>query len=136
MTNVEKMSRGVALQDSDRWPWLHNLASEAGRVARCDNSVVLSCSALRQCHRQAIREQTGIATIFIHLAVPVAELEQRMGEREGHFMPTSLLQSQLATLELPTDSDTSRTFANEGATDLLIARMLAWLSRIGVVTLS
>lgn len=128
--NVAKMAQGVALQDADRWPWLHHLASEAGEVAQRDGCVVLSCSALRQSYRQAIGDQAGVATVFIHLAVPTEELERRMGAREGHFMPTSLLQTQLATLEPPGDTGDSRTFVNEGPTDILVAQMQAWLSTL------
>jgi gluconokinase len=95
--NIEKMSAGTPLTDDDRWPWLdavgHELASLGNAVA--------SCSALKRAYRDRLRGAAG-GVYFVCLALPRTELERRMAQREGHFMPASLLDSQLATLELPT----------------------------------
>lgn len=96
--NIAKMSAGVALTDEDRWPWLDALAVLLADGARA-GGVVLSCSALRRCYRD--RLAAGTVTVFVHPVLERADLEVRLSAREGHFMPASLLDSQLATLEAP-----------------------------------
>lgn len=94
--NVAKMSAGTPLTDEDRWPWL----ARVGR-ALADSGpagLVVACSALRRSHRQAIREHAPSVT-FVHLAGSATTLAQRLSNRSGHFMPVSLLDSQLDTLE-------------------------------------
>jgi gluconokinase len=95
--NVEKMRHGIALTDEDRAPWLRAVV---GAIAR-DGDVVLACSALRRWHRDALREGAGADVRFVYLAVDFAELDRRLRARTGHYMPPSLLQSQLDTLEPP-----------------------------------
>ena len=96
--NVAKMARGEPLDDADRAPWL---AAVAARMRQLDDGVV-ACSALRQSYRQVLRVRDDVR--FALLDVPRAVLEERMARRRGHFMPPSLLASQLATLERPTDA--------------------------------
>jgi len=110
--NRAKMSRGVALTDDDRWPWLEAIASKAREVAASSRHVVVSCSALRRTYRDSLR-RAGSDVHFVHLAGPKDILEERMAQRRGHFMPPGLLDSQLATLEAPD--------ADEGALTLEIA---------------
>ena len=93
--NITKMTGGRPLDDDDRWPWLALVADEL--AARPEGSVV-ACSALRVRYRDALRRD-GDAVFFALLALPVAGLSKRLNSRPGHFMPASLLQSQLATLE-------------------------------------
>nr|WP_297414079.1 gluconokinase [uncultured Nocardioides sp.] len=95
--NVEKMRSGTPLSDEDRQPWLESLA--AWTRARHDRgeSAVLACSALRRVYRDVLR--TGAEdTVFAHLVGDPTTIRQRM-EGRRHFMPSSLLQSQLDTLE-------------------------------------
>lgn len=96
--NIAKMSAGIPLDDADRRPWLAALA--AAIAAHRGQGVVVACSALRRAYRDVLR-QADPALRLLYLRVPRAELARRLRERR-HFMPASLLDSQLATLEEPT----------------------------------
>jgi len=96
--NVRKMAAGIPLQDEDRWPWLQEIQNWMTAQARAGHSTVLTCSALKQSYRKLLAEAEG-RVLFIHLHGDAALLSQRMQGREGHFMPPTLLPSQLATLE-------------------------------------
>ena len=95
--NVTKMSSGQPLTDEDRWPWL----AQVGASLKGDKSVIASCSALKKIYRQRIAESAGRPVQFILLHGDKALLVKRIAQRKGHFMPPSLLDSQLATLEIP-----------------------------------
>lgn len=96
-SSVDKMARGEALTDDDRQPWLERVA-DALVAARQSGGLIVGCSALRVTYRDSIRR--GASDIFFaHLAPPPGELRSRMNGRVGHFMPPSLLHSQLATVE-------------------------------------
>ncbi|MEO0545903.1 MAG: gluconokinase [Pseudomonadota bacterium] len=92
--NVERMSAGTPLTDEDRWPWL----ALVGR-ALADAPRIIGCSALKRSYRDAIAEAAGGPVAFLHLSGTRAVIESRMGARQGHFMPTSLIDSQFAALE-------------------------------------
>ncbi|WAB85144.1 gluconokinase, GntK/IdnK-type [Microcella daejeonensis] len=92
--NVEKMARGIPLDDADRAPWLDAVGGELRAAAPC----IMACSALTWRYRARLRELAP-GTLFALLDVPRAVLEQRLATRRGHFMPASLLDSQLAALE-------------------------------------
>lgn len=95
--NVAKMSEGRPLTDDDRWGWLGSLADwTAERDAR-DRPTIITCSALRHAYREVLR-RGGAGTFFVHLTGDKHLILQRMGARD-HFMPPSLLESQLDTLE-------------------------------------
>jgi gluconokinase len=95
--NVDKMRAGVPLTDDDRWPWLDRVAG----VLRDDAPVIVGCSALRRVYRDRIRQGAGGPVTFVHLAGDRAVIAERMAARTGHYMPTTLLDSQFATLEPP-----------------------------------
>ena len=98
--NVEKMEAGVPLTDDDRRPWLATLAELLGDRHRRDQGTVLACSALRRAYRDVLRGAVPASDTFIvELDVDEPTLAARMAARRGHFMPVSLLDSQLATLE-------------------------------------
>lgn len=99
-TNVAKMSAGLPLSDADRWPWLQKIGVEL-RQLRQSGGAVATCSALKRAYRDALREAAGPDLIFVHMSGSRALLEERMKKRKGHFMPAALLDSQLATLEIP-----------------------------------
>lgn len=102
--NVEKMSAGVPLDDADREPWLRGLAAWLRERDERGEATVMTCSALRRRYRDVIRAAAD-GTCFVHLDVDRDRLLQRMSGRE-HFMPASLLQSQLDALEpLEPDED-------------------------------
>ena len=93
--NIAKMSRGAPLNDDDRAPWLASVARELAQ-----GNAVVACSALKRKYRDQIREQSD--AVFLFLRGDKEILLARMALRPGHFMPVSLLESQLATLEPPT----------------------------------
>ncbi len=98
--NITKMSSGIPLDDDDRRPWLEELARVAGRAVGSGRSAVLTCSALKRAYRDLLRAEVPDGRMFfVHLDAPVAVLAERMGRRTKHFMPTSLLDSQVAVLE-------------------------------------
>ncbi|MDY0830059.1 gluconokinase [Microbacterium sp. BG28] len=92
--NVAKMAAGVALDDEDRAPWLRAV----GETVAGHEHVVVACSALKHRYRDLLRD-TAPDLIFVLLVPSDDELARRLAAREGHFMPASLLRSQLATLE-------------------------------------
>lgn len=96
--NIAKMAAGVPLDDDDRWPWLQQLSMIL--TTSHDAPVVLTCSALRRSYRDVLRaDVAGAGVLFVHLAGSREVLLPRMSRRQRHFMPASLLESQLATLE-------------------------------------
>ncbi|SIQ76138.1 gluconokinase [Micromonospora avicenniae] len=101
--NVARMRAGVPLDDAARLPWLRELAGWMAARAAEGRSTVLACSALRRSYRDVLRQ--GPPTVdFVHLDGPAEVIRDRMARRTGHFMPASLLESQLATLE-PAEPD-------------------------------
>lgn len=98
--NVAKMAAGTPLTDADREPWIDALAGEIARRAARGERLVLACSALRRAHRSRLRSAAD-DVVLVHLDVRVPELRRRLRGRAGHFMPASLLDSQLDALELP-----------------------------------
>lgn len=100
--NVEKMSKGIPLTDEDRWPWLERIGGEIATSLAKGEGIAVSCSALKRVYRERLRAAAGGHLYFIYLDGSKALLTKRMGERKGHFMPASLLESQLQTLEVPT----------------------------------
>jgi carbohydrate kinase (thermoresistant glucokinase family) len=95
--NVAKMSKGIPLTDEDRWPWL----SRVGETLAGSTGAIVSCSALKRIYRDRITEIAGRPVAFLLLHGDKALLQKRIANRKGHFMPASLLESQLATLEVP-----------------------------------
>ena len=97
-SNVRKMAAGQPLDDADRQPFLENVAKQL--IAHGDSGVVISCSALKRSYRDLLRARAGEIS-FVLPQVGREELLRRLAARPGHFMPASLLDSQLATLEPP-----------------------------------
>lgn len=94
------MKSGVPLTDEDRWPWLRAIRDWLTGEARAGHCTVVTCSALRRAYRDVLREAPGEVT-FGFLSGSRDLLAARLAGRRGHFMPASLLDSQLATLEGP-----------------------------------
>ncbi len=95
-SNIEKMARGTALEDSDRAPWL----ADVGRtLADHAGPIVIGCSALKKKYRDMIRAHVPEPVHFLHLDAPKDVLAQRVQSRAGHFMPPALLDSQFEALE-------------------------------------
>jgi len=121
--NVAKMRAGEALNNADRWPWLDRVAGELARLA----PVIVGCSALRRSYRDRIRAGAGGPVCFVHLAGSREVIAARMAARSGHFMPTSLLDSQFATLEPPGPDEAAITIDIDQPMERLVADVLRQL---------
>lgn len=124
---VLKMSAGHPLADDDRWPWLDRLARAIGGALARDGSAVAACSALRRSYRDRLRAAIPAPTRFILLDPGPDELQRRLGRRTGHYMPASLLGSQLATLERPGADEAATALTAGGSPEQLCEAALAWL---------
>lgn len=121
--NIEKMSSGIPLTDEDRWPWLglvgQRLKGPGGRVA--------SCSALKRDYREHIIAAAGRPVFFVFLDGSREHLERRIAARTGHFMPPSLLASQLASLERPSPDEHAKAIDAALPVDEIVTQASAWL---------
>lgn len=102
-SNIEKMASAHPLTDEDRWPWLDRVGAELADGAAHPGGVVVACSALRRIYRERIRAAANGSLVFVFLDITLAEAKRRIAARTHHFMPPSLVDSQFATLERPTD---------------------------------
>ena len=101
-SNKAKMSAGHPLTDEDRWPWYDILRKRILEMRPKTPHYVLACSALKQIYRDRLRDGDGYEQIeFVYLQGSRELLQERIGARKGHFMPPTLLDSQLQTLEEP-----------------------------------
>jgi gluconokinase len=129
--NVAKMSAGIPLTDADRWPWLDAIGA-AIRNADPQSAVVVSCSALKRVYRERIAAAAVRPVTFVHLTGSRATLEERMKTRKGHFMPASLLDSQLATLEPPAPDEPAIPVSIELPVEDIVTLVLAKLAERAV----
>jgi gluconokinase len=96
--NVANMAAGVPLTDEDRWPWLDVISEWIADHTAAGRPGVVTCSALKRAYRDKL---AGPNVVFVHLAGTKDIVEQRLAGRLNHFMPGSLLESQIDTLEPP-----------------------------------
>lgn len=126
-SNRVKMAAGIPLTDADRTPWLATLADVLRTATHDGRTTVLACSALKRRYRDVLR--TGAPGLrIVHLRAQPATLHHRLTARTGHFMPASLVDSQLATLEPPTADEDVLTLTAEQPHDDLVAQAAAWLT--------
>ena len=124
--NVEKMRAGHPLDDDDRWPWLRSLAAWIGEHERAGRSVVVTCSALKRTYRDLLRE--GHPSVwFAHVTASPELIRDRMEHRTGHYMPASLLDSQLATLQPLGDDEPGARVSGAGSPPSVVTELLAAL---------
>lgn len=97
--NIEKMYRGIPLNDEDRWPWLESLRQLIERSLGAGENAVLACSALKRAYRERLRVSDEVK--FVFLRGDYALIEKQLRRRHGHFMNPELLRSQFADLEEP-----------------------------------
>ena len=121
-TNVAKMREGVPLSDADRGPWLDRIAQWLAGSA--GGGGVVACSALARRYRGRLRESAP-EVFFLHLDSPAELIAERMRTRKGHFMPVSLLRSQLAALEELEAGERGATVSVEGTPEDVTARAVA-----------
>jgi gluconokinase len=126
--NVAKMRDGVPLDDDDRWPWLQSLADWVGAREAAGENAVVTCSALKRSYRELLR--TGHPSVwFAHVDTSPDVLRERVTQRAGHYMPPSLLDSQLATLEPLEPDEPGLTITGEGRPDDVAEEVLEVLDR-------
>ena len=124
--NRDKMAAGTPLDDDDRAPWLQSIQDWMTTEARVGHSTVVTCSALRKTYRNVLRGAEG-TTIFVHVAPPVEVTAERLNARKGHYMPASLLSSQVATLEELKDDETGFKVVSSGTPPEILAEVLMQL---------
>lgn len=98
--NIERMASGIPLTDEDRAGWFRAISDRLREAKAAGTGIVVACSALKRSYRDFLRAQAGDLR-FIFLTGPREVIEKRLAHRPGHFMPPSLLDSQLAILEEP-----------------------------------
>jgi gluconokinase len=98
--NIAKMSRGIPLEDSDRWPWLDAIAAWIDAQLQQGQSGLVSCSALKRSYRRRlVRDRTDVRLVYLQGSFEL--VSERMLRRRDHFMPVSLLHNQFEVLEEP-----------------------------------
>jgi gluconokinase len=125
--NIDKMAGGTPLTDDDRWPWLDRLAGWTRERAERGQNTGLACSALRRAYRDVLRRGAP-DTVFVHLTGSRELILERMAGRE-HFMPASLLDSQLDTLEDLEPDERGLVVDIDQRLDPLVEGLVADLSR-------
>jgi gluconokinase len=132
--SIAKMSAGQPLTDDDRWPWLDRIGTALNEAVATDGIAVAACSALKQVYRERLRQQITVPTVFILLDGSYDELAQRLQQRlqqcTAHFMPSSLLSSQLATLERPSANEQALVLNIKQTPPALVSASLAWLASL------
>ncbi|MDQ6715521.1 MAG: gluconokinase [Actinomycetota bacterium] len=124
--NVEKMRSGIPLTDEDRWPWLRLIGEWMGEQEEAGTSAVVTCSALRRAYRDLLREGRP-AVRFCHVTASQQMIQDRLDHRQGHYMPPSLLPSQIATLEPLEPDEPGVTVSGAGSEAEVLARALGAL---------
>jgi gluconokinase len=103
-SNVEKMKAGHPLTDEDRAPWLEKVAKWVSERLEAGDNGIITCSALKRAYRKVINRR-GSGVVFVYLAGTKETIAARLAARLGHFMPSTLLDSQFAALEEPTPDE-------------------------------
>jgi gluconokinase len=125
-SNKDKMASGHPLDDADRQPWLEAIGRWLAEHA--DRGAVATCSALKRRYRDTLREAAP-GTVFLHLQAPRDVLAPRMEHRPGHFMPASLLESQLKTLEPLQPDEAGLVVDSESPVDVILDEFVTWWSK-------
>ncbi len=126
--NVAKMAAGTPLTDEDRWPWLRALAEWIGEHEAAGANAVVTCSALKRSYRELLCD--GHPSVwFAHVTADAELIRTRVEHRTGHYMPASLLDSQLSTLEPLQDDEPGASISGAGKPDEVVAELLDALGR-------
>jgi gluconokinase len=125
--SIAKMRGGRPLADSDRWPWLDRLGAAAREAIASHGLAVVACSALKRAYRERLASAIGAPSSFVLLDADPEVLAGRVSNRPNHYMPESLLVSQLTTLERPAQDEPAITLNAEATVDELCERSLEWL---------
>ena len=123
-SNIEKMSAGIPLTDEDRAPWLAKIAAYIAEICARGEHAVVSCSALKRAYRKTLVGDLATHVRVVLLNGDEGQIAARLQSRHGHFMPPSLLKSQLATLELPSDASDALVVPVGGPPDAVVQRVI------------
>jgi len=130
--NIEKMSHGTPLDDSDRWPWLHAIAKAIDAELAAGRSSIVACSALKRSYRDIlIGSRPNVALVY--LRGTHALLYERIKHRTGHFMPASLLESQFAALEDPTEDEKPIVVSVDATPEKIVDSVLVAMRARGLI---
>lgn len=122
--NIDKMAEGIPLNDEDRWPWLDLVGAW---LEDHPDGGIIGCSALKRSYRDRIRA-VAPNTVFVHVHGDYDLLFERMDERPGHFMPASLLDSQMDTLEMLDDDEDGHVFDVTHTPEEIVKQASSWLN--------
>ena len=126
-SNVEKMSAGIPLEDDDRWPWLDKIGE---RLSAASNGIIISCSSLKKSYRDRMRKAAGGPLLFVFLDGSFEVLHEHMGHRTGHFMPVSMLESQIKTLESPVGEPLVFRADVADSVEEIVGQALSWIESV------
>ncbi len=121
--NVAKMHSGIPLTDEDRWPWLALIGEWLTRQEQQGRSAAITCSALRRAYRDVLRRDRPEVR-FCHVTAAPQLIQDRVEHRAGHYMPPSLLPSQIATLEPLQEDEPGVVVDGAGDEDVVLATAL------------
>jgi len=127
--NFEKMRSGLPLTDKDRWPWLERLRQQIERSLSTGENAILACSALKRAYRDRLRVSDEVK--FVFLRGDYALVEKQLRSRRGHFMNTTLLQSQFDDLEQPQSDENVLTIELGRTPEEIVERIEAKLNLVG-----
>ena len=126
--NLERMASGISLTDHDRRDWLKAIAEQLADAHAARDGLIVSCSALKRSYRNPLRTASG-ELAFVHVHANTDVLEARVQARTDHFMPPSLLASQLQTLEPPGPDERCITLDAGLPAEQIAERACAWLAQ-------
>jgi len=126
---VAMMRSGQPLTDTERWPWLDRIGAAMASDIAVRGIAVAACSALKRSYRDRLAGALTTPPHFVLLDNDPDELLRRLIGRPGHYMPPALLESQLATLERPTDDETALRLDTHALPNALVDDMIAWIAR-------
>jgi 6-phosphogluconolactonase len=130
--NIDKMSRGIPLNDDDRGPWLSDIHARIADASRRGVDLVVACSALKQQYRQTL--ERGVALTWVYLKGSEALFRSRLQQRTSHFMKADMLASQFDALEEPSNAIVIDAAATPDAIVATILRQLSLAARVRVLT--
>jgi len=125
--NIEKMSRGEALTDEDRWPWLQAIAKWIGEQRAAGTTGVVTCSALKRAYRDVVTDRQRADVRLVYLKGEFDLIAARLKARKDHFMPPALLKSQFDALEEPGADERAITVAIDAPPEEIAGRVVGHL---------
>jgi len=123
-TNISKMKQSIPLTDEDRLPWLKTLLGIIRKYLSSGETLVLACSALKNKYREILLEGSSLGVRFIYIKCKAETAKRRIEERAGHFVDSSIADSQFADLEEPR---LAFTVNGENSIELIVEEAVRWI---------